>query len=103
MEVYSQYLQFLFSGITVGAIYALIGLGFSLVYSVSKVLNFAQGEFVMLGGMIMIFLTKTLNVSMPLGFLLTVLSVALVGILMERLAIRPVRGGSPLVLILITI
>ena len=103
MEVYAEYLQFFFSGITVGAIYALIGLGFSLVYNVSKVLNFAQGEFVMLGGMVMIFLTKGLHIPMPPAFLLTVLSVAIVGILMERLAIRPVRGGSPLIMILITI
>jgi branched-chain amino acid transport system permease protein len=103
MEVFAEYLQFFFSGITVGAIYALIGLGFSLVYNVSTVLNFAQGDFVMLGGMMMIFLTKGLHLPMPFAFLGSVLSVAIVGILMERLAIRPVRGGSPLVMILITI
>ena len=103
MGVYAHYLQFFFSGITVGAIYALIGLAFSILYNVSRVLNFAQGEFVMLGGMMMIFLTKGLHLSMPLAFILSVLCVAIIGILMERLAIRPVRGGSPLIMILITI
>jgi branched-chain amino acid transport system permease protein len=103
MEVYAQYLQFVFSGVTVGSVYALIGLGFSLVYNVSKVLNFAQGEFVMLGAMMMIFLTKGLLLSVPFAFVVSVLTVAIIGALMERLAIRPLRGGSPLIMILITI
>ena len=47
----AQFLQFLFSGVTVGAIYALVGLGFAIIYNASHVINFAQGEFVMLGGM----------------------------------------------------
>ena len=47
----SQLLQFLFSGLTVGATYALAGLGFTLIYNASNVINFAQGEFIMLGGM----------------------------------------------------
>jgi len=46
-----EFLQFLFSGITVGAAYALVALGFSIIYNASHVINFAQGEFVMLGGM----------------------------------------------------
>ena len=48
----SQFLQFLFSGITVGATYALAALGFTLIYNASNVINFAQGEFIMLGGML---------------------------------------------------
>ncbi len=46
-----ELLQFAFSGLTVGAIYALVALGFTLIYNASDVVNFAQGEFVMLGGM----------------------------------------------------
>ena len=49
--MFAEFLQFLFSGITSGAIYALVGLGFSLIFNSSQVINFAQGEFVMLGGM----------------------------------------------------
>ena len=48
----SELLQFLFSGVTVGAVYALVALGFTIIYNASDVVNFAQGEFVMLGGMI---------------------------------------------------
>ena len=46
----SQFLQFVFSGLTVGAIYSLVALGFNIIYNASDVMNFAQGEFVMIGG-----------------------------------------------------
>ncbi len=51
----AQLLQFISSGLTVGAIYALVGLGFTLIYKASDIINFAQGEFVMLGGMTTVF------------------------------------------------
>ena len=52
MTIYDQLLQFLVAGIGMGSIYAIVGLGFMIVYSVTRVINFAQGEFVMLGGML---------------------------------------------------
>jgi len=103
MESLTYYTQFLFSGLTVGAIYALVGLGFALVYNVSKVLNFAQGEFIMLGAMAMIYLVKGLQLAIPLAFLLSMLFVAVIGSLLDLIAIRPVQRGSPLIMILITI
>ena len=51
----AELLQFVFSGLTVGAIYALVALGFTLIYNASDIINFAQGEFVMLGGMTTVF------------------------------------------------
>ena len=51
----AELLQFLVSGLTVGAVYALVALGFTIIYNASDVVNFAQGEFVMLGGMITFF------------------------------------------------
>ena len=53
-----EFLQFPFSGLTVGAIYALVALGFTLIYNASDVVNFAQGEFVMLGGMVTVFAVR---------------------------------------------
>ena len=50
-----QLIQYLFTGITVGSIYALVALGFNIIYNVTEVINFAQGEFVMLGGLMMVF------------------------------------------------
>ena len=52
----TEFLQFFFSGLTVGSVYALVALGFTLIYNASNVINFAQGEFVMLGGMSTVFL-----------------------------------------------
>jgi branched-chain amino acid transport system permease protein len=103
MEHLTYYTQFFFSGLTVGSIYALVGLGFALVYNVSRVLNFAQGEFVMLGGMAMIYLVKALQLPIPLAFVLSILFVAVVGFLMDLIVIRPVQKGSFLIMILITI
>ena len=59
----ADFLQFLFSGVTVGATYALVGLGFAIIYNASHVINFAQGEFVMLGGMSAVFL---MHLGLPL-------------------------------------
>lgn len=98
----AEFLQFTFSGLTIGAIYALVALGFTLVYNASDVINFAQGEFVMLGGMITVFAAAA-GVPLPLAALLAVLAAVVVGLAMHRLAIEPARGASAVTLIIITI
>ena len=72
----AQLLQFLFSGITVGATYALAALGFTLIYNASNVINFAQGEFIMLGGMLAVFFTQA-GLPLPAALLLAVVLSAL--------------------------
>ena len=98
----SQFLQFLFSGITVGATYALAALGFTLIYNASNVINFAQGEFIMLGGMLAVLFAQ-MGLPLPVVLLLAVVIPALVGILMEKIAIEPVKGADTVSLIIITI
>jgi branched-chain amino acid transport system permease protein len=98
----SELLQFLFSGLTVGAVYALVALGFTLVYMASDVVNFAQGEFVMLGGMTTVFL-MALGLPLPLAAVLAVAAATLVGLALHRLAIAPARDASVVTLIVITI
>ena len=98
----SQFLQFLFSGITVGATYALAALGFTLIYNASNVINFAQGEFIMLGGMLVFFFMQS-GVPMPLAILLAIAIPAVVGMLLEKLAIEPARDADVVTLIIITI
>ena len=98
----SQTLQYLFSGLTNGAIYALSALGFSLIYNASGVINFAQGEFIMLGGVCAVMLTSA-GVPLPLAILLAVLAVSLVGLLLEKLAIEPAGDADVVSLIIITI
>ena len=98
----AQFLQFLFSGVTVGATYALAALGFTLIYNASHVINFAQGEFIMLGGMLAVYFSQT-GLPMPIAFMLAILIPAVVGILMEKLTIEPVKGAETVTLIIITI
>ena len=98
----AEFLQFAFSGLTVGAVYALVALGFTLIYNASDVVNFAQGEFVMLGGMITVFLTLA-GVPLPLAALMAVVAAVAVGIALHRFAIEPARGATTVVLIIITI
>ena len=97
-----EFVQFLVSGLTVGAVYALVALGFTLVYNASDVVNFAQGEFVMLGGMVTVFASAA-GVPLPLTALLAVVVSIAVGLLLYWLAIEPARDASPVTLIIITI
>ena len=98
----SEFLHFAFSGLTVGAINALVALGFTLIYNASDVLNFAQGEFVMLGGMVTVFATAA-GVPLPLAALMAVAVAVVVGLMLYYLAIAPARGASAVSLIIITI
>lgn len=98
----AELLQFLVSGLTVGAVYALVALGFTLVHNASGVVNFAQGEFVMLGGMVTVF-AHAAGVPLPLAALLAMLAAVAVGLLLHALAIEPARGASAVTLIIITI
>lgn len=99
---FSQFLQFLFSGLTVGAAYALAALGFALVYNASHVINFAQGEFIMLGGMLTVFFLS-LGLPMPLAITLAITVPAVVGVLLEKVAIEPAKNADVTALIIITI
>ncbi len=98
----AQFLQFLFSGVTVGATYALAALGFTLIYNASNVINFAQGEFIMLGGMLAVLFAQA-GLPLPVALMLAIIVPAIVGVLIEKLAIEPVKGAETVTLIIITI
>lgn len=98
----AEFLQFLISGLTVGAVYALVALGFTLIYNASGVVNFAQGEFVMLGGMVTVFASAA-GVPLVLAPFIAVVVAIVIGLLLHRLAIEPARGASAVTLIIITI
>lgn len=99
----NQLMQFLITGITVGSIYAMVAIGFNIIYNVTEIINLAQGEFVMLGGLIMVFFHVTLGLHIILAFPMTIILVTLIGGLLDRLAIRPIRQPSVLTLIIATI
>jgi len=97
----SLILQYFLSGITKGSIYAVVAIGFNLIYSATGVLNFAQGEFVMLGGMVAV--TLCLFVPLPVAVFVAVIVVALVGCALEIVFFRKLRHHSILHMIIITI
>jgi branched-chain amino acid transport system permease protein len=95
-------LQFIVTGLTIGSIYAIVALGFVTIYSVTKVINLAQGEFVMLGGMVMFSLVHA-GVPYWIAFILTVVIVVIVGWLLELIVIRKAKEADALSLIILTI
>jgi branched-chain amino acid transport system permease protein len=98
----AQFLQFVLAGLTIGAIYALVALGFSIIYNASQVINFAQGEFVMIGGMATVWLAGA-GLPLPAAIGAAVLLAAAVGLALEKLAVEPARGAPVVTLIIITI
>src|SRR5512136_845293 len=103
MDLQSQIVQYLVTGLTIGSIYAMVGLGFTIIYNATGIINFAQGEFVMLGGMVMVWVTTTLHLPLPAGFVLSVLIVTAIGAAFERLTIYPLKNPRVLILIIITL
>ncbi|HSE94050.1 MAG TPA: branched-chain amino acid ABC transporter permease [Methylomirabilota bacterium] len=97
-----QLAQYLASGLVVGGVYALIGLGFVIVYSVTRIVNFAQGEMVMLGALGMVTLVDR-GLGIPVAFALTVGGVAALGAVLERVAVHPLRAAPALTVLIVTI
>lgn len=103
MDGSRQLFQYILSGLSNGAIYALIGFGFAIIHNATGIINFAQGEFVMLGGMFTLFFISFLNLSLIPAVILAILASTIVGIVFERLAVRPLKNARPLSIVIITI
>ena len=103
MDNSRQFIQYILSGLSNGAIYALIGFGFAIIHNATGIINFAQGEFVMLGGMLTLFFLIFLHFPLWPSMVLAITISTLVGMAFERLAIRPLKNAKPLSLIIITI
>lgn len=96
-------IQFLITGLTLGSIYGLTALGFTIILNTTGVINFAQGEFVMLGGMMSVVFMTVFGLGQGLAIVLAIGGTTLVGALVERLALRPVRNFPAINLVIITI
>jgi len=99
----SELLQFAVAGLKNGSVYALVALGFTIVFASTGVINFAQGEFYMLGGMLSVFALQALGFPLVLAVVAGVLATTAIGVVFELLAIRPRKDGDPLALIIITV
>jgi branched-chain amino acid transport system permease protein len=97
--------QTLVNGLSVGCIYGLIGIGFCVIYNASGIVNFAQGAFVMLGGMVTFVLLTSFGMPMIVAGALATVAVALLGVVIERLVVRPLwdRNATMFVMILATL
>jgi branched-chain amino acid transport system permease protein len=98
-------MQSLASGIAVGCIYGLIGIGFCVIYNASGIVNFAQGAFVMLGGMVASAALNNYGIPLPLAAILAIAICAGIGMILERLVVRPLwdRQSATFVMILATL
>lgn len=99
----TTFLQLLVSGVTVGAIYALVAIGFTLVYRASDIFNFAQGEYVMMGGMIAGVLAASGGIGLPAAAFAAISVTVAVGLATYLLAIKPARSTAPVQILIITI
>jgi branched-chain amino acid transport system permease protein len=101
MISFEQLLQYILSGITNGSIYAIVAIGFNIIYNTTGIINFAQGEFLMLGGMIAVSLLSF--VPLPVAILAAVLITSLTGAMIDFVFIRRLKKPSVLNMIIITI
>lgn len=98
---FEQLLQYILSGITNGSIYAIVAIGFNIIYNTTGIINFAQGEFLMLGGMTAISLSAF--IPLPLAILVAVVITSFVGALIDFIFIRRLKSPSVLNMIIVTI
>lgn len=101
MEFMEQLVQQLINGISLGSIYALIALGYTMVYGIIKLINFAHGDIYMIGAYIGFFATSAMGLSFVPALLMAMAGAGLLGMLIERLAYRPLRH-APKIAVLIT-
>ncbi len=94
-------LQYLINGVNIGAVYAIIALGYTMVYGIAKMLNFAHGDIIMVGAYISFCVTNYLGLPVPVAILASVVACTVLGVLIEGLAYRPLRG-TPSLAVLIT-
>ena len=95
------FLSFLISGISLGSIYAIIALGYTMVYGIAKMLNFAHGDVIMVGAYICFYATARFELPAIVGVILAIIVCTVLGIVIERLAYKPLRA-APILAVLIT-
>ena len=98
-----SFLSYLINGISLGSIYAIIALGYTMVYGIAKMLNFAHGDIIMVGGFAAFTVVRTLGASPVLGIFAAVIICTVLGVTIEGVAYRPLRGASPLAVLITAI
>lgn len=97
-----SFISYLINGISLGSVYAIIALGYTMVYGIAKMLNFAHGDVIMVGGFAVFTIVSTLGLPPALGILVAVVVCTALGMLIERVAYKPLRNASSPLAVLIT-
>ena len=98
-----NFLSYLINGISLGSVYAIIALGYTMVYGIAKMLNFAHGDIIMVGGFTAFTVVSTMGGSPSVGILAAVVVCTALGVAVERIAYRPLRDASPLAVLITAI
>ena len=101
--VYMSFLSYLINGISLGSVYAIIALGYTMVYGIARMLNFAHGDIIMVGGFTVFTIVTTMGGSPVVGILASVVVCTVLGVTIERVAYRPLRDASPLAVLITAI
>ncbi|MCF0121370.1 MAG: branched-chain amino acid ABC transporter permease [Oscillospiraceae bacterium] len=97
------FLSFLISGISLGSIYAIIALGYTMVYGIAKMLNFAHGDIIMVGAYVCFFAASRFELPAVLGIVLAIIACTALGIIVEKLAYKPLRSAASLAVLITAI
>lgn len=98
-----SFISYLINGISLGSIYALIALGYTMVYGIAKMLNFAHGDIIMIGGFTIFVVMNTLGLPPLLAVLIAVVICTILGMVIEKVAYKPLRQASPLAVLITAI
>ncbi len=98
-----SFLSYFVTGISLGSIYALIALGYTMVYGIAKMLNFAHGDVIMIGGYVAFTAITTMHFPIWISILISIVACIILGIVIEKVAYKPLRNASPLAILITAI
>lgn len=97
------FISYLVNGISLGSVYAIIALGYTMVYGIAKMLNFAHGDVIMIGGFVVFTTVSGMGLPPILGVLISVVACTVLGVVIERIAYKPLRKASKLAVLITAI
>ena len=98
-----NFLSYLISGISLGSVYALIALGYTMVYGIAKMLNFAHGDVIMIGGFVVFTAISSSATSPAIAIICGIVVCTLLGVVIEKIAYKPLRNATPLAVLITAI
>lgn len=97
------FISYLINGISLGSVYAIIALGYTMVYGIAKILNFAHGDIIMVGSYVVFSVVSVMGMPAGVGIFVAVVACTVLGVVIERIAYKPLRGASPLAVLITAI